>query len=100
MHVLVTSKYKKDRIKNNREKVETSFSRSPKSNKLLIPSDLYRLANLQTMIIYMLQLILTYHKKMSELIKTQIAIDVRHTQQNMWLFINFVVSHSNQCKHS
>ena len=26
MHVLVTRKYKKDRIKNNREKVETSFS--------------------------------------------------------------------------
>ena len=26
MHVLVTSKYKKDRIKNNRENVETSFS--------------------------------------------------------------------------
>ena len=26
MHVLVTGKYKKDRIKNNREKVETSFS--------------------------------------------------------------------------
>ena len=26
MHVLVTSKYKKDQIKNNREKVETSFS--------------------------------------------------------------------------
>ena len=26
MHVLVTCKYKKDRIKNNREKVETSFS--------------------------------------------------------------------------
>ena len=25
MHVLVTNKYKKDRIKNNREKVETSF---------------------------------------------------------------------------
>ena len=26
MHVLVTCKYNKDRIKNNREKVETSFS--------------------------------------------------------------------------
>ena len=26
MHVLVTCKYRKDRIKNNREKVETSFS--------------------------------------------------------------------------
>ena len=26
MHVLVTCKYKKDRIKNNREKMETSFS--------------------------------------------------------------------------
>ena len=26
MHVLVTSKYRKDRIKNNQEKVETSFS--------------------------------------------------------------------------
>ena len=26
MYVLVTCKYKKDRIKNNREKVETSFS--------------------------------------------------------------------------
>ena len=26
MHVLVTCKYKKDRIKNNREKVETLFS--------------------------------------------------------------------------
>ena len=26
MHVLVTCKYKKDRIKNNREKVETPFS--------------------------------------------------------------------------
>ena len=26
MHILVTCKYKKDRIKNNREKVETSFS--------------------------------------------------------------------------
>ena len=26
MHGLVTCKYKKDRIKNNREKVETSFS--------------------------------------------------------------------------
>ena len=26
MHVLVTCKYKKDRIKNNREKEETSFS--------------------------------------------------------------------------
>ena len=26
MHVLVTCKYKKDRIKTNREKVETSFS--------------------------------------------------------------------------
>ena len=26
MHVLITCKYKKDRIKNNREKVETSFS--------------------------------------------------------------------------
>ena len=26
MHVLVTCSYKKDRIKNNREKVETSFS--------------------------------------------------------------------------
>ena len=26
MHVLVTCKYKKNRIKNNREKVETSFS--------------------------------------------------------------------------
>ena len=26
MHVLVTCKYKKDRIKNNREKVETTFS--------------------------------------------------------------------------
>ena len=26
IHVLVTCKYKKDRIKNNREKVETSFS--------------------------------------------------------------------------
>ena len=26
MHVLVTCKYKKDPIKNNREKVETSFS--------------------------------------------------------------------------
>ena len=26
MHVLVTCKYKKDRIQNNREKVETSFS--------------------------------------------------------------------------
>ena len=26
MHVLVTCKYKKDQIKNNREKVETSFS--------------------------------------------------------------------------
>ena len=26
MHVLVTCKYEKDRIKNNREKVETSFS--------------------------------------------------------------------------
>ena len=28
MHVLVTCKYKKDRIKNSREKVETSFSPS------------------------------------------------------------------------
>ena len=26
MHVLITCKYKKDRIKNNREKVATSFS--------------------------------------------------------------------------
>ena len=26
MHVLVTCKYKKDRLKNNREKVDTSFS--------------------------------------------------------------------------
>ena len=26
MHVLLTSKYKKDRIKNNRQKVKTSFS--------------------------------------------------------------------------
>ena len=26
MHILVVCKYKKDRIKNNREKVETSFS--------------------------------------------------------------------------
>ena len=26
MHVLVTCKYKRDRIKSNREKVETSFS--------------------------------------------------------------------------
>ena len=26
MHVLITCKYKKDRIKNNREKVETPFS--------------------------------------------------------------------------
>ena len=26
MHVLFTCKYKKDQIKNNREKVETSFS--------------------------------------------------------------------------
>ena len=26
MHVLITCKYKMDRIKNNREKVETSFS--------------------------------------------------------------------------
>ena len=26
MHVLITRKYKKDRIKNNREKMETSFS--------------------------------------------------------------------------
>ena len=26
MHVLVTSKYEKDRLKNNREKVETPFS--------------------------------------------------------------------------
>ena len=26
MHVLITCKYKKDRIKNNREKVETLFS--------------------------------------------------------------------------
>ena len=26
IHVLVSGKYKKDRIKNNREKVETSFS--------------------------------------------------------------------------
>ena len=26
MHVLLTSKYKKDQIKNNREKVKTSFS--------------------------------------------------------------------------
>ena len=26
MNVLVTCKYKKDRVKNNREKVETSFS--------------------------------------------------------------------------
>ena len=26
MHVLVTCKYKQDRIKNNREKVETSYS--------------------------------------------------------------------------
>ena len=26
MHVLVTCKYKKDRMKHNREKVETSFS--------------------------------------------------------------------------
>ena len=26
MHVLITCKYRKDRIKNNREKVETSFS--------------------------------------------------------------------------
>ena len=27
MHVLVTRKHKKDRIKNNREKMDTSFSR-------------------------------------------------------------------------
>ena len=26
MHVLVTCKYKKDQVKNNREKVQTSFS--------------------------------------------------------------------------
>ena len=26
MHVLISCKYKKDRIKNNREKMETSFS--------------------------------------------------------------------------
>ena len=26
MHVLITCEYKKDQIKNNREKVETSFS--------------------------------------------------------------------------
>ena len=37
MHVLVTCKYKKDRIKNNREKVETSFSHYKSNGGFLLP---------------------------------------------------------------
>ena len=37
MHVLVTCKYKKDRIKNNREKVETSFSQLKVNGGFLLP---------------------------------------------------------------
>ena len=37
MHVLVTGKYKKDRIKNNREKVETSFSPLSVNGGFLLP---------------------------------------------------------------
>ena len=37
MHVLVTCKYKKDRIKNNREKVETSFSPLRVNGGFLLP---------------------------------------------------------------
>ena len=37
MHVLVTCKYKKDRIKNNREKVEASFSPLYVNEGFLLP---------------------------------------------------------------
>ena len=37
MHALVTCKYKKDRIKNNREKVETSFSLLQVNGGFLLP---------------------------------------------------------------
>ena len=37
MHVLVTCKYKKDRIKNNREKVETSFTPLLVNGGFLLP---------------------------------------------------------------
>ena len=37
MHVLVTCKYKKDRIKSNREKVETPFSPHYVNGGLLLP---------------------------------------------------------------
>ena len=37
MHVFVTCKYKKDRIKNNREKVETSFSPLLVNGGFLLP---------------------------------------------------------------
>ena len=37
MHVLVTCKYKKDRIKNNREKVETSFTPLQVNGSFLLP---------------------------------------------------------------
>ena len=37
MHVLVTCKYKKDQTKNNREKVETSFSPLKVSGGFLLP---------------------------------------------------------------
>ena len=37
MHVLVNCKYKKDRIKNNREKVETSFSPLQVNGGFLLP---------------------------------------------------------------
>ena len=37
MHVLVTCKYKKDRIKNNREKVKTSFSPLQVNGGFLLP---------------------------------------------------------------
>ena len=37
MHVLFTCKYKKNRIKNNREKVETSFSPLKVNEAFLLP---------------------------------------------------------------
>ena len=37
MHILVISKYKKDRIKNNRENVETSFSPLYVNGGFLLP---------------------------------------------------------------
>ena len=37
MHILITCKYKKNRIKNNREKVETSFSPLKVNGHFLLP---------------------------------------------------------------